>query len=505
MLGLLGRGGMGVVYRAVDPLLDREVAIKVLPSHDDRSREHFTRNARVAATLRHPNIVTIYDVGEDQGQPFVAMEYVDGETLAQLIARRAPLSIPRRLEIVDQICDGLDYVHRAGVVHGDLKPANIAIAGDGTVKILDVGFSRLVSENTDAGMLVGTPRYLSPEQIEGRQIDARSDVFSVGLVVYETLAYTRAFPGDNIPDVLYRILRSEPPPLATVTPDVDPALDDAVQKAIRKDPSQRYQAMKELRADLARVRRRLASDTEEMPTTMPGAPAAAPSADPEIPTQQSRAAGRGRDEIARKRARHIEHYLEAARQHLDAGEFEQAMNESELAVMLDPDNGRANELLDRLRLAIEERQAHRTPPESPSPSPRRVDENVQFSVYRPPAMVPARWYTMLVFAHLATRRPDAPPDEPDPIDIVEQRAKVLLGSTAKRPITVDSLAGIPQEARLRVVPSVPGIELILPNTASSGCTPCTRWSSTSARTPPWREGLRAGRSPCIWACSRSHA
>jgi serine/threonine-protein kinase len=196
----LGTGGMGVVYLATDPLLRRTVAVKVLPVENDELRERFAREGRSAAALRHNNIVTIYDVGEDQGHPFIAMEFIDGESMAEMIRRRAPLTMPRRLQLMSELCAGLGYAHRNGIVHRDIKPANLMITSEGGLKILDFGLARLIAEPTLGALsgvatLLGTPHYLAPEQIAGAPADHASDIFSVGLVLYEFVSYRRAFPG----------------------------------------------------------------------------------------------------------------------------------------------------------------------------------------------------------------------------------------------------------------------------------------------------------------------
>src|SRR5262249_1525625 len=182
----LGEGGMGSVYLAQDPKLDRSVAIKLLKEDSPDLRERFEREARTAAKLRHPNIVSIFDVDEYEDHPFIAMEYVPGETLAEIVKRRAPLSLGRKLLIVEEICRGLAHAHRQGIVHRDIKPANVMIDSDETVKILDFGIARIGgSEMTKSGMLVGTLGYMSPEQVSASAIDQRSDIFSVGAVFYE--------------------------------------------------------------------------------------------------------------------------------------------------------------------------------------------------------------------------------------------------------------------------------------------------------------------------------
>ena len=194
----LGQGGMGVVYLALDPLIDRLVAIKLLRVNTAELRNRFLREAVIAGRLHHPNIVSIYDVGEYEEQPFIAMEYVDGETLAEVIRRRAPLALSRKVELLTDLCEGLAYAHRAGLIHRDVKPSNMVVNREGRLKILDFGIARLADSSvTAAGSMVGTPSYMSPEQIEGQPVDKRSDIFSVGIVCYELLVYRRAFDGEH--------------------------------------------------------------------------------------------------------------------------------------------------------------------------------------------------------------------------------------------------------------------------------------------------------------------
>src|SRR5215207_4528986 len=190
---------MGELYLASDPLLDRLVAIKVLRTGFDSAelRERFAREARSAARLTHVNIVTIYDVGVHEGQPFLAMEYVRGETLLQKVRRQKELSLGTRLQYVEELCAGLAHAHEAGIIHRDIKPANLIVAPSGTLKILDFGLARLAdsSSMTQSGTVMGTLNYMSPEQITGQPLDRRSDMFAVGAVFYELLSYQQAFPG----------------------------------------------------------------------------------------------------------------------------------------------------------------------------------------------------------------------------------------------------------------------------------------------------------------------
>ena len=200
----LGEGGMGAVYLARDPAIDRPVAIKLLREGfaGGQARERFLREAQAIGRLHHPNIVTVFDFGEHDGEPFIAMEYVEGRTLAQLAARHE-VTRSRALKLVDELCAGLHYAHRAGIVHRDIKPANIMVDADGTVRILDFGLARGIAvgasfSGTESGVVVGTLNYMSPEQLAAGNIDHRSDIFAVGAVFYELLSGRQAFPGEFV-------------------------------------------------------------------------------------------------------------------------------------------------------------------------------------------------------------------------------------------------------------------------------------------------------------------
>jgi serine/threonine protein kinase len=256
--GAIGQGGMGSLFKAWDPKLDRQVAIKVIRGDDDDLRARFTREAQAAAHLRHPNIVTIFDVGEEQGQPFMAMEFIQGQTLAELIQKRTSIELSRKLELMEALCDGLGFAHRAGIVHRDVKPANVMVDGEGALKVLDFGIARLVegAGTTRAGVLIGTLNYMAPERIAGQPLDARSDIFAVGLVLYEFLAYRPAFPGSQELRVLQAILNEPPAPIAEVA-GVTPEIVRIVDRALAKDPTQRYQDLATMRHDLQGARSQL--------------------------------------------------------------------------------------------------------------------------------------------------------------------------------------------------------------------------------------------------------
>jgi eukaryotic-like serine/threonine-protein kinase len=258
----IGRGGMGIVYRATDTRLGRTVAIKTLPPEataDVDRRERFTREARATSALNHPHIVTIHDIDEDDGVSFLVMELVEGMPLDRRLAEGG-LSVPQALEYGAQAASALAAAHAAGIVHRDVKPANIIITLDGRVKVLDFGLAKLVERPPDeasstayetrVGVTVGTAAYMSPEQAEGRRVDARTDVFSMGAVVYEMLTGRRAFAGDSDLGVLSAILRGDPEPIQSVRKDVPRDVVAIVERCLAKDPADRYADGRALEADL---------------------------------------------------------------------------------------------------------------------------------------------------------------------------------------------------------------------------------------------------------------
>ena len=259
---LLGRGGMGEVYLARDPLIDRLVAVKLLSAaFDAEARERFTREARAAGRLQHEHIVTIFDVGEHGDRPFIAMEYVPGETLRSLIRREPPRPLVEMLRLIEDACVGLAFAHRSGVVHLDVKPENLLRRSDGRLKILDFGISRVVAaDDTRTRQMEGTLRYMSPEQLAGRPVDHRSDVFGLGCVLYEVIARRPEF-GGSMQDAVSRLRDALTPRLSDVVPDVHPGLDQMTSRAMAFDPADRYPDLEALRHDLASVRRQIEAGT----------------------------------------------------------------------------------------------------------------------------------------------------------------------------------------------------------------------------------------------------
>jgi hypothetical protein len=260
LLDRLGHGGMGVVYRAWDPELRRKVALKIIAGSreapvEDSVFERFAREAQSAASLTHPNIVTIHDFGQDAGRPYIVMELVDGESMAQMIQRRASLSLSRRVRLAAELCEGLAYAHERGVIHRDVKPANLMVTSAGVLKILDFGLARLTDDLTSGGLtqtgaVMGTPQYMSPEQVSGLAADARSDIFAVGTVLYELFTGQMAFEGHNSALVRLMVLHDSPRPMSDIVPGFPPRLAALVTRAMEKERTRRYQTLDQLAAEL---------------------------------------------------------------------------------------------------------------------------------------------------------------------------------------------------------------------------------------------------------------
>jgi len=281
---LIGAGGMGEVFLADDMQLDRQVALKILPEEfagDAERMRRFVQEAKSASALNHPNIITIYEIGESGGTNYIATEFIGGETLTKKLAITA-------LEISIQIASALEAAHSAGIVHRDIKPDNVMIRADGYVKVLDFGIAKLStdlgfgisdfglnSEQTEnpksqirnpksaaatvPGMILGTPFYMSPEQARGLEVDTRSDIFSLGVMIYEMAAGSQPFAGGSVVDVIAAVLQSEPKPLAELVKDAPTELEWIIARALRKNREERYQTMKGFLGDLSRLRQRLPS------------------------------------------------------------------------------------------------------------------------------------------------------------------------------------------------------------------------------------------------------
>jgi serine/threonine-protein kinase len=255
LTGELGKGAMGIVYTAQDPTIGRVVALKTMrldvSGMDAQELLHRFRNeARAAGVLSHPNIVTIYDAGEHEGLFYMAMEYIQGQTLQSLLLGKHVLPVEQILDIARQVCAGLDYAHGHGVIHRDVKPANVMIAPDGTVKIMDFGIAKAGAGMTSAGQVLGTPNYMSPEQVKGKPLDGRSDLFSVGVILYEMLTGEKPFVGQNVTTIIYKIVNENPIAPRELDVTIHPGLSAVVTRALAKSPAERYQTGAELARDL---------------------------------------------------------------------------------------------------------------------------------------------------------------------------------------------------------------------------------------------------------------
>jgi serine/threonine protein kinase len=338
ILDRLGEGAMGVVYRARDPALNRVVALKMLSAElggEEELHQRFQREAEAIGRLSHPCIVTVYDLGETEGQLYMAMELLEGEDLRKIIERRVDIPLADRVRILLQIAEGLAYAHSRGVVHRDVKPANIIVTSRGGIKILDFGLARVASQSniTRQGVILGTPDYMSPEQAMGRGVTPRSDQFAAGAVFYEFLGGSKPFRGKTLHAVLYQILSEEPEPLLTANPGLPARLAALVYGMMRKDPDARFASMEDVRRELAELY--VALRRSQGRSTVPQPPPAGP------------------DE-ARPRVRD---HLAAARAHLEAGRLARAAAELSAALALEPANEEAAEQVWRVVRARQAAQA----------------------------------------------------------------------------------------------------------------------------------------------------
>ena len=279
ILAELGKGAMGVVYRANDPLLNREVAVKTINMSSDPQEmaeyeARFYQEAKAAGGLNHPNIVTIYDIGKTANVAYMAMELLHGCELRTLMIPGEPIPYARAAEHMAQVAEGLAYAHQHGVVHRDIKPANIMILTNGTAKITDFGIARmrLAEVRTQTGVVLGSPRYMSPEQVAGGRAEPRSDIFSLGVILYELLTGKPAFTGDDVTSVMFQILNVAPPAPSSITAGVPPILDFIVAKALAKPVDDRYQDAAELARDLRGAKGAAASDPARVPLRAPALP-----------------------------------------------------------------------------------------------------------------------------------------------------------------------------------------------------------------------------------------
>jgi serine/threonine-protein kinase len=254
LLDELGRGAMGVVYRAHDPVIGRDVAVKTMHLAADGSGANrpefltrFQTEARAAGILTHPNIVVVYDAGEEGGVFYITMELVEGRSLQSLLDEHQSFPLPRATKIIEQASSALDYAHKHNIIHRDVKPANLMITADDTVKITDFGTAKILRFNTtQTAAVIGTPSYMSPEQIKGKTVDGRSDIFALGVILYELVTGEKPFPGQNITTVIYKIVNEEPIPPRELDPSINTGLCNVISRALAKEPTARFQTCGEL-------------------------------------------------------------------------------------------------------------------------------------------------------------------------------------------------------------------------------------------------------------------
>src|SRR3954454_22087862 len=280
--GELGKGAMGRVYKAVDPTIGRTVALKTmrLDVHGldtDEMLRRFKNEARLAGVLNHGNIVTIYDAGEQDGLFYIAMEYIEGITLHGVLNERKTLSPEEIINISKQICAGLDHAHHHGVIHRDVKPANVMLEPDGTAKIMDFGIAKAGGGVTSTGQVLGTPNYMAPEQVRGHVLDGRTDLFSFGVMLYEMTTGEKPFAGTNVTTIIYKIIHEDPVPPRELDVTIHPGLDKVIMKALAKKPDERYQTGAELARDLQSYKSLGANtdSTQEIPSGSYPAPTGA--------------------------------------------------------------------------------------------------------------------------------------------------------------------------------------------------------------------------------------
>jgi serine/threonine-protein kinase len=257
IMGKLGEGSMGVVYRGRDPYIRRDVSIKIArPSPSvvgekvDKYRERFFLEAQSAGGLMHPNIISIYDAGMYRDFCYITMEYIDGPTLVRYCSKDSLLPISKVVEIMFVVCRAIDYAHKRGVIHRDIKPSNIMLSKSGSVRITDFGIAQIKSEQTASKGIIGTPSYMSPEQVKEEPVEERGDIFSLGSVLYELLTGEQAFPGDNYFAIMYKITNEEPVPIGEIGPEIPEIFEKITRKALAKEPADRYQTCMDLAYDL---------------------------------------------------------------------------------------------------------------------------------------------------------------------------------------------------------------------------------------------------------------
>jgi serine/threonine-protein kinase len=399
IIGKIGQGAMGEVFRARDTALNRDVALKTIMAGDNADetlQKRFHREAQSAACLSHPNIITIFDFDQEHGRLYMAMELLEGADLKAAIAGRTLRTLDDKLAVLEQIAAGLAFAHQNGVVHRDLKPANIHLQADGTVKIMDFGLAKMSgSDMTRTGMVMGTPHYMSPEQVRGERADTRSDVFSFGCIVYEVLTSAKPFDADSMHAVLFKVLQEQPRPVRELTPDTPLVLAQLVEGCLAKEPAHR---LKDAAAALEALQAaRQAIDHGKGNQPLPNLPLPAPpSAKARRPAASGADSGSGGSKTGlvvavgavgvllalglgaflvlgkkepaaalsstpspgqQKLAQALAgNQLELARKKLAARDYKDALNQAERALGLDPDNAEARKVAEQARKILAERE-----------------------------------------------------------------------------------------------------------------------------------------------------
>src|SRR5271154_300289 len=287
ILGELGRGAMGVVFRAVDPVIGRNVAVKTIRLTEEGTGltrpellSRFQTEARAAGLLTHPNIVVVYDAGEEDGLYYITMELVVGRSMQSVFDGGEAFPVSRIIRIMEQTCSALQFAHERNIVHRDIKPANLMLTEDDTVKVTDFGTAKILQFGTvqQTTHVMGSPSYMSPEQVKGRAVDGRSDIFSLGVVFYEMVTGEKPFPGQNITTVIYKIVNEDPVPPRQLDPSIHPGISAAVMKALAKEPEDRYQSCREMLEDLRNYRAIAGVDASPRSTMVLGGQQASPNA-----------------------------------------------------------------------------------------------------------------------------------------------------------------------------------------------------------------------------------
>jgi serine/threonine protein kinase len=315
----LGRGGMGLVYRAYDSLMDRDVAIKVIQDvalDVPEIKSRFYREARTAGKLSHDNITIVHDVGEEDGRPYIVMEYLTGSDLRSIMDRNEPISLIQKIEIAIQVCNGLSFSHSRDIIHRDIKPANIRVLDGRRVKIMDFGIAKPTSSQlTSTGAVIGTPFYMSPEQIQGKKIDKRSDIFSTGVLFYELLTHRKPFSGDEPTAVMYKIVHEQPEHFDEFEKIVPPRLREVVVRLLHKDPNKRFQDLSDCAAELEAILVELKSGDK-----------------------------RKSDDVRKK----VDKFITESRTLLNKLKFKQASEAAEKAAAIDPGNSQVMQVLNAI-------------------------------------------------------------------------------------------------------------------------------------------------------------